>query len=150
MLITKKYLDQYIYIESYIKSISRRLKYYEEHPLKAVHGIVCGSTKSYPYIKCNLTVSGSDIKSGEERNRVISQLIMELQQNKRLYEGMKIDIECFIEGLDDLEYKTILRLKYIDRKTDQEIGDELGYDRSTIAKKINKILDIGQLSHNSH
>ena len=42
MVITREYLTRYAYLESYIKSVKRRLKYYETHPLQATHGVVTG------------------------------------------------------------------------------------------------------------
>ena len=63
---------------------------------------------------------------------------------------MKLEIETYIESMDSIEDKLIMRLKYIDKWTDEKIGDELGYDRSTISKKIEKILCENKLSHKSH
>ena len=80
----------------------------------------------------------------------MNQLIVDLHGNEQLYEDMKLDIELFIESLTKIEDKAILRLKYIDKWTDERIGAELGYDRSTIYKKIDKILTENQVSHNSH
>ena len=38
--------------------------------------------------------------------------------------------------LDDLEIKEILNLKYIDGMTHEQIGEVMGYDQSSISKKI--------------
>lgn len=150
MVITREYLAQYIYLESCIKSIERRLKYFKTHPLTSEHGVVSGSRKNYPYIGCHFVISGSNIKSDEERKKIVKQLQIDIYGNKQMYEDMQLDIEYFIESLDDVKDKTILRLKYIDRYTDEQIGSELGYDRSSISKKIDRILEKVQLSHNSH
>ncbi len=150
MIITREYLAQYIYLESYLKSIRRRLRYFETHPLASEHGVVSGSRKDFPYIGCHFVISGANVKSDEERKKLVSQLKLDLVGNQRLYEDMQIDIEIFVESLEDIEDKTILRLKYIDRFTDDRIARELGYDRSTVSKKIDKILEKMQVSHNSH
>lgn len=150
MEITREFLAQYIYLDSYIKSIKRRLKYFEKHPILAEHGVVSGSMKNFPYSQCHFVVSGPNVKSDEERKRIVNQLVVDLHGNEQLYEDMKLDIECFIESLDDIEDKAILRLKYIDKWTDEQIGSDLGYDRSTISKKIDKIITRSELSHNSH
>lgn len=141
MVITRDYLAQYVYLESCIKSIKRRLKYFETHPLAATHGVVAGSRREFPYIECHFVISAPNVKSDEERQRLINQLMADLAGNQKLYEDMQMDIECAIESLDNIEDKTILRLKYIDRLTDEQVGRELGYDRSTISKKIDRILD---------
>lgn len=149
MIITREFLAQYIYLDSCIKSIQRRLRYFERHPILAEHGVVSGSMKDFPYAQCHFVVSGSSVKSDEERKKIVSQLILDLHGNQQLYEDMKLDIEGYIESLDRIEDKAILRLKYIDKWTDEQIGAELGYDRSTISKKIDKILSEGEVSHNS-
>ena len=149
-MITREFLAQYVYLDSYIKSIRRRLKYFESHPVFAEHGVVSGSMKCFPYAQCHFVVSGPNVKSDEERKKLVSQLLVDLHGNEQLYEDMKLDIEMFIESLESVEDKAIMRLKYIDKWTDERIGSELGYDRSTISKKIDKIIKQSELSHNSH
>lgn len=150
MVITREFLAQYVYLDSCIKSIRRRLKYYENHPALAEHGVVSGSMKWFPYAQCHFVISGPNVKSDKERKKAVSQLLIDLHGNEQLYEDMKLDIEMFIENLDVIEDKAIMRLKYIDKWTDERIGAELGYDRSTISKKIDKIIKQCELSHNSH
>ncbi len=152
MIITREYLANYVYLESRIKSIRRRLRYFEEHPVIASHGIVKGSMSDFPYAAKHFVVSGAEVKSDTERNKTVSQLIVDLKRNEQLFEDMKLDIEVFIENTDILtfEEQTILRLKYIDQFTDAQIGRELKYDRSSISKKIDKIIEKCEVSHNSH
>ncbi len=150
MIITREFLAQYVYLDSYLKSIRRRLKYFENHPVLSEHGVVRGSMRGFPYAQCHFVVSGPNVKSDEERKKLVKQLAIDLRGNQQLYEDMKIDIEMFIERLDKIEDKAIMRLKYIDKWTDERIGAELGYDRSTISKKIDKIITKSELSHNSH
>ena len=87
-------------------------------------------------------VSGPTVKSDEERKKLVRQLIIDLKGNERLFEDMKLEIECFLEKIppSQLQIKRILFLKYVDRKTDFEIAAELGCDRSTINKKIERYL----------
>ena len=150
MELTREYLEQYIYLESYIKSIQRRLRYFEKHKILSEYGVVKGSMKQFPYAQCHFVVTGSNIKSTEERNNTINQLTIDLYGNMQMYEDMKLEIETYIESMVSIEDKLIMRLKYIDKWTDEKIGDELGYDRSTISKKIEKILRENKLSHKSH
>lgn len=151
MLITREYLAQYTYLDSQIKRMRRQMKKYKERKINAVHGVVSGSMSNHPFIERHIVVSGSEIsiKSNEERRQKINQLLVELKSNEQLYEDMKLDIELFIEEIKDLEMKTILQRKYVDGATDIEIGNELGYERSTISKKIDKFLNEIALSRNS-
>ena len=90
----------------------------------------------FPYAECHFVVSAPRVLSDEERQKKIRQLVIDLEGNKVLYEDMKLEIEGFLETLSDMEMKSILKMKYVDRKKDCDIARELGYERSTITKKI--------------
>lgn len=135
-ILSRELLEKYNAIEREIKRINRKLDYYAMHPVAAVHGVVAGSRKSFPYSQRHFVVSGSDVKSDEKRKQKIQNLMIELQNRKREYEEMQIEIDIAIEEIEDIEMRQILQYKYIDRMTDFEIGQELGYDRSSISKKL--------------
>lgn len=143
MIVTREYFANYKYLKSMIKSIERRLRYFQNHPLASSHGVVKGSMKVFPYAECHFVISGASVKSDEERKNITKQLMIDLEGNKQLYEDMKLDIEAFIEDTDlfNLEERTIFRLKFLDGMKDREIGEELGYDRSTISKRIEDIMN---------
>lgn len=105
----------------------------------------------FPYAECHFVVSGANVKSDEERKKQIRQLTIDLKGNEQLFEDMKLDIEIDIENSDVLtiEEQTMLRLKYIDRLTNSQIGQELGYDGSTVSRKIDKIIKKCEVAHNS-
>lgn len=136
MEITREFLAQYVYLESEIKRIDRRLKYYKEHPLVSEHGVVKGSMGQFPFAECHFVVSAPRVLSDEERKKKIRQLAIDLEGNKQLYFDMQLQIEEYLEKISNLEMKSILKMKYIDRKRDCDIAKELGYERSTITKKI--------------
>lgn len=143
MLLTREFFANYKYLDSMIKSMERRLRYFENHPLASSHGVVKGSMKVFPYVECHFVVSGANVKSSEERNKAIRQLSLDLINNKQLYEDMKLDIERFIFDNNDLtlEEQTIFRLKYIDEWSLEKIGRELGYDKSVISRKIDNVIN---------
>ena len=143
MNLTREFFANYKYLGSMIRSMERRLRYFGKHPLTSEHGVVRGSMGVFPYVECHFVVSGASVKSNSEREDVVKQLIIDLKGNRQLYEDMKLDIESFVENseLFNLEERTIFRLKFIDDMKDREIGEELGYDRSTISKKIEDIVN---------
>ena len=149
--ITRDFFTNYVYLESRIKSIKRRLRYFETHPLTTEHGIVKGSMNRFPYTECHFVVSGVRSKSREERENVVNQLVTDLKRNECVFEDMKLDIESFLENTEVLTMgeQTVLRLKYVDGFTDEQIGEELGYDRSTISRKIDKIVKKCEDAHHS-
>lgn len=54
----------------------------------------------------------------------------------RLLREKEEQAEGFIQGIDDPETRTILRMAYLQDATQEQIGDALGYERSTIGKKL--------------
>ena len=142
-VLTREYLATYVYLESEIKRIRRRIKYYEEHPVQQQYGVLKGSMQQFPFAECHFVVSGPTIKSNSEREKMVRQLIIDLKGNEQLFEDMKLDIETFLETLpaEDIEIKHILGLKYVERKSDGEIAKKLNYSRRTIGLKIDKFLN---------
>lgn len=142
MVLTREYLANYTYLESEIKRIKRRIKFYEDNPLRSEYGIVKGSLKQFPYTECHFVVSGANVKSNEEREKMVRQLLIDLKGNEQLFEDMKLEIECFLENIppEEIEIKHILSMKYVERKTENEIAVELGYDRRSIGKKIDRFI----------
>ena len=59
-----------------------------------------------------------------------------------------VKAEKFIETIDDSEMRTILRQYYINGLTQEAIGKKLGYDDSTISKKLDAFWR--ELSNNSN
>jgi hypothetical protein len=150
MKLTREYLATYTYLESEINRLRRRIKYYNDNPLTSEYGIVKGSLQQFPYTECHFVVSGASVKSSEERDKMVRQLLIDLKGNEQLFEDMKLEIECFLEKLppEEVEMKHILALKYIDRVTESDIANKLGYERRAIGKKIDRFL-IKQLENNN-
>ncbi|PJJ27803.1 sigma factor-like helix-turn-helix DNA-binding protein [Lacrimispora celerecrescens] len=144
MKLTREYLATYTYLESEIKRLRRRIKYYESNPLTSEYGIVKGSLQQFPYTECHFVVSGANVKSNEEREKAVRQLLIDLKGNEQLFEDMKLEIECFLEklGPEQLEMKQILYFRYVERWSYDEIARELNYDRTTVQKKIDRLLDL--------
>lgn len=144
MKLTREYLATYTYLESEIKRLRRRIKYYENNPLTSEYGIVKGSLQQFPYTECHFVVSGANVKSNEEREKAVRQLLIDLKGNEQLFEDMKLEIECFLEklGPEQLEMKQILYFRYVERWSYDEIARKLNYDRTTVQKKIDRFLDL--------
>lgn len=149
MVLSKENMQTYLKIEQEINRINRKLDYYGRNPIQSEHGVVQGSMSDFPYAQCHYVVSAPNVKQSDERHRKVMNLICELSEKKRKYEDFSLEIDIAIEEIEDIELRQIFQYKYIERKTDREIGDILGYDRSTISKKIEKFFE-NQVSHNSH
>lgn len=149
MVLNRENLNKYLQIEHEINRINRKLEHYATHPIQGTHGVVKGSMNGFPYAECHFVVGAPDVKSTEERHKKVQNLVIALSTAKKEYENFKLDIDIAIENVDDLEMRQILEYKYIDRISDSKIADMLGYDRSTISKKLNRFFE-KQVSHNSH
>lgn len=47
-------------------------------------------------------------------------------------------MERYLDTIEDTEIRAILRLRYRNGLSFEQIGNELGYDRSTVGKKLNE------------
>lgn len=149
MVLNRENMNKYMNIEREINRINRKLDYYANNPIGGNHGVVKGSMEGFPYAECHFVVGAPDIKTTDERHKKIQNLIIELGNKKKEYEDFQLDIDIAIEKINDMEIRQIFQYKYISKKSDAEIGELLGYDRSTISKKIDRFFE-NQLSHNSH
>ena len=143
-VLTREYLSTYIYLESEIKRIRSRIQYYDNHPASCSYGVVKGSLSQFPFTECHFVVSGASIKTSDEREKAIRQLVIDLKGNEQLFEDMKLDIELFLEKLpvEMTETKHILALKYINRLTDEEISEKIHVSRRTVNRRINDFFDM--------
>lgn len=133
---TREYLENYRMLRKSIDRCQRKLNKYLTMPLKQVHGTVQSSMKSYPYIQTHVEISGSELQDTYNRDVLIRQLVIEIAENQKKYEEMEIYIDLWLESIEDLEMKEILSLKYSDGLLDREIADILGYERSSITRKV--------------
>lgn len=136
MLITRAIIDEYVEKNRELNKINAQIDYYSSKIPRGEHGVVQSSMRDYPFATTHIVLSGSDIKSDEERQAKLKQLLVSLSQKKQEYEDMTLAIEIGIGEMDN-EIGTIFFYKYVQGRTDKDIANELGYERSTITKKIN-------------
>ena len=109
-MVSKELFEKYNAIEREIKRINRKLDYYSQHPMSGIHGVVSGSRRDFPYSECHFVISGSDVKSDEARKQKIQNLMIALQERKREYENIQIEIDIAIEEIEDIEMRQILHV----------------------------------------
>lgn len=141
MALTRELLNQYSSTAKELKNINRKIDYYLNVVDTSEHGVVKGSMKEFPYAQKHFVLSGSSVKSDNERHEKIMQLLVRLQEQKQKYEDLVVDIGLAIEDVPEPEMNSIFFLKFVEGKTDKEIADTLGYERSTITKKIGAYFD---------
>lgn len=101
-----------------------------------------------------------DYRTGKGIPKSRSEFDTDQQELKRLRKKLRrkaeelgrliVKAEKFIEGIKDSETRTILRSYYINGQTQDAVASQLNYDRSTVAKKIDRFWSEQNNSHNSH
>jgi len=67
-------------------------------------------------------------------------------------DAVNVDIyfaEQFIAGIEDSETRRIFDKRFSEGKTEEQIGIEVGLERSTVSKRIKNTIDKYELSHKS-
>lgn len=78
-------------------------------------------------------------------------LDMLLNLKLRKLEQKKLEFEEWLESVTDPQMRLILRLRCINNMTWEEIGTEMKYERTTVAKKFYQFFAVqDDNSHNSH
>lgn len=121
---TKRELEQLRSLKKEAEHLQEELKH-----LPTTKDCVSGSMTVFPYIKKSIVIEGIDADAGGELKKKLTKKRRQLQ--RRIEE-----MEDWLDSVDDSELRDILRLKYRMGQSDYQIGEELGYDRSTISGRI--------------
>lgn len=104
--------------------------------IPVVIGKVDSSMNEFPYIKTKISVPMDEPDLADRIDRQISSL--ELQRDALIKRAK--EIENFIDGISDEVDRNIFRMIYIYGKTQKEVAELLGFERSNIAKRIGKYI----------
>ena len=124
---TKKELENLIKLRREIKLLEDELQ-----NLPVVSDSVRGSMPGFPYIEVVVPISGVDEGTGIR------------QKLEEKIEKLKLEISAVDEWIDtiqDAEMRMIMRMRYRNGMTQEAIATCLGYDRSSVSKKIKKYLN---------
>ena len=125
---TKDMLQQYMSLQAEIKELEEEI----ERNKIVVSDTVSGSSDVWPYTQHSVMVKGLP---GEvyTLNAILS------KRSKRLQEQRK-EIERFLDSIEDSQIRRIIKLKYIEGKTWQQVANRLGYqDEGSPRKKIDSL-----------
>lgn len=140
----KKTLKQYIPLKREQEMIEKKLDRLEEREddVPVVYGKVKGSAPEFPYIETHMTVAMWEPKRMDsiDRQRIIN------EKRKDQVDALLIEIEEFIAGIPDSIDRQIFELIFLKGKRQKDVADQVGLERSSISKRIDRCL---QLSHNS-
>ena len=139
---TKKELEQYCKLKKEVAYPQRRLDKLYDKDIPEISGKVQASDPEYPCIRKSVSVQMYEPKANDELNKVIA--ILEERQRKG--EEKMLEVERYIDKIEDAELRQIFEMRYMEGKKLHEIADALNQDLSGIGKKITAHL---QLSNNS-
>ena len=132
-------LSQIYYINKEIALLQRKLKELKEKNFyrKSVFSDMPKSN--------NKTISESQryIEAMEKLEQKLSFSLIELQEKR-------LEAEEFLQTIENVEDRLIIRLRVINNMKWQEIADEIGLERTTVSKRFYKFFTNFQDSHKSH
>ncbi len=112
-----------------LRSIKAELKYRTIEIENWPQGLVVDFCYDYPNGKKRVRPLIGIADCSGLKNR-LQERIAELERERNA-------VENYLASLPDQELRSILSLRYIYGLTHQQIGKEMGYEKSTITKKIN-------------
>lgn len=131
--VTKAELEQLRSLKSEIRHLNEELL-----NLPTVTDSVKGSMVEFPYIEQTVVIKGIDETAAVRLRRKVERKCEELQEQM-------LFMEEWLDGVQDSETRDILRMKYRNGLSDNQIGMELGYTRSAIAMKIQRFFSRAQV-----
>lgn len=134
----KKELETIKYLDAEIKACQMALERLELNTV-TVSDKVKASNPEFPYQQISVNVSG-DTSSAETRMEKAKQK-RALMDNIEKRNATMTRLINDINQEEDPEIRTILIQRYVNGLTYEEIGQMLNLERSSVCKKVKKILD---------
>lgn len=131
---TKKELLQYRYLLIEIKELENKIKNYEG---KIVTDKVQSSQREFPYTQYELKIQG--VEDSLYIKKLREKLFYRIEKCKKL----KVDIENFINNIEDSRTRLVFQLRYIEGRSWVYISRQLGSSNESYARMIhNRYLDL--------
>ena len=134
----RRKLRQYRALKQDLESLegTRELLSERAAEIPTVKGKVTASGLEWPYIEQHVTVEMADPKEADAIKRRIR--IKKIRKTEA--ECLAAEIEEFIASIPDSMDRQIFELVYLEGKTMQETGEQLGYTKGRISQKISEVL----------
>lgn len=134
----KKKLKQYRSLKKEQKMLEEKIEKLNEKAEKipTVTGKVKGSMDTFPYIETHMRIIMDEPKQADMIDRQ-----MRINERRReQVEELLAEIEEFISLIPDSNARQIFELIYLNGKTQQEVGDQLGYTKGRISQIVSENL----------
>lgn len=131
---TKKELLQYRYLLIEIKELENKIKNYEG---KIVTDKVQSSQREFPYTQYELKIQG--VEDSLYIKKLREKLFYRIEKCKKL----KVDIENFINNIEDSRTRLVFQLRYVEGRSWVYISRQLGSSNESYARMIhNRYLEL--------
>lgn len=136
---TREQIGQYRALQKEIKHLEESIEKLRQQAedLPTISGKVQASQKEWPYIEEHVSVEMSDPRLED----AIMRRIIIYEQRLITAQQSAMEIEEFVTGVEDSTDRLILELAYIEGKTQEEIADIVGLERSSVSKRISNLLE---------
>ena len=134
----KKKLRQYRSLKREQKMLEEKMEKLNERAerIPAVIGKVKGSMDTFPYIETHMRIIMDEPKQADMIDRQ-----MRINERRReQVEELLTEIEEFISLIPDSNARQIFELIYLNGKTQQEVGDQLGFLPGDLQSKVDPYL----------
>jgi DNA-directed RNA polymerase specialized sigma24 family protein len=127
--LTKEELEQLKSLKQEVKQLQDEIR---NMPLTT--DSVKGSMAEFPYTYHSIKIEGIDQSTAKRLRNKLERKLKELQESI-------LEMEIWLDTVNDSETRTILRLTYRNGLTQEEIGAEMGYSRSAVEMKIKRFFE---------
>lgn len=136
---TKERLEQYRSLKEEIREIKYKLDHLGEGDSLIGNDVINDYRSGYPRPQ---SVVGFDYESYKIRFRRYTEL-------KEKAEKECVEIEQFIDGIQDSLTRRIIRMRYVDGMELQKIGNRIHLDKSNVSRRIDSSLKIATHATNA-
>ncbi|MGO5072359.1 hypothetical protein ACTQ4K_00160 [Clostridium sporogenes] len=128
-------LKQYNDLKLEISDLECRIKNLQNKKIKIEQDSVKGSSNVFPYIERNFTIEGYNYPEADRKQERLNKLDKLLYKRKNKCEDMKLEIEEFINTIQDSKTRRVFQYRYIDRLSWQAIAVRIGKCHESYPRK---------------
>lgn len=129
-------LRQYASIKKEIADLEKRIEKEYSKEIAVVAGKVKGSLACFPYTEVRTSVLLDDPTELAARDKLIA--IREKKKKELIDKAL--EIETFINSIEDSELRMIFKYRFIDGMKQVEVAKLVSLDRSRVSRKISDYL----------
>lgn len=138
----KQSLMGYLKLKREQELLLRRIGALQKKEVPVVTGKVKASSRDFPYLEHRISVQ---MDEPVESDRIKRMFRIYRERQEKIGQQM-LQIEEFINGIDDPEIRQIFEMRFIEGRKLREIAEVVHLERSVIGKKITHFL---QFAHNA-